>query len=47
MQMVIDINSYGASEGYPSQHGITKDAQVCFSVTDVLKFHSTYCMSAL
>lgn len=25
-------NSYGASDGYPSQHGITKDAQVCVAV---------------
>lgn len=25
-------NSYGASDGYPSEHGITKDAQVCVAV---------------
>ena len=25
-------NSYGASDGYPSQDGITKDAQVCLLV---------------
>lgn len=27
--ILINYNSYGASDGYPSQHGITKDAQVC------------------
>ncbi|KAI8001737.1 hypothetical protein LOK49_LG09G00493 [Camellia lanceoleosa] len=25
-------NSYGASDGYPSQHGITKDAQSAFGM---------------
>lgn len=27
---VLTMNSYGASDGYPSQQGITRDAQVCF-----------------
>jgi len=27
---MIQLHSYGASDGYPSQHGIIKDAQVCF-----------------
>lgn len=29
---IIQLNSYGASDGYPSQHGITKDAQVFFLI---------------
>lgn len=27
------VISYGASDGFPSQHGITKDAQVCLLTT--------------
>ena len=30
--IVICTNSYGASDGFPSQHGITKDAQVSVSL---------------
>lgn len=41
-------NSYGASDGYPSQHGIIKDAQVRFSdILLVINVESTSHSSAV
>lgn len=36
----LTLNSYGASDGYPSQQGITMDAQVCF----IYVFLLIYCL---
>lgn len=36
IQIFTHVNSYGASDGYPSQHGITKDAQVFVQLMVIL-----------
>lgn len=41
----LEIFSYGASDGFPSQHGITKDAQVCLFPPHIL--YKTICHATI
>uniref|UniRef100_A0A2P2KS19 Protein bem46 isoform X2 n=1 Tax=Rhizophora mucronata TaxID=61149 RepID=A0A2P2KS19_RHIMU len=44
---MLSYRGYGESDGYPSQHGITRDAQVCLSLGSlILTFRSFSCLGS-